>query len=399
MEGPTPSSAAFYGALSVHLGPLLLLKLRPYWAWSEILVLWVFVTGAITVLYGVLVGRTVGNYKTQLAYGIMVQIGIIYLEVALGYDYFAMLHLCGHGALRTFQFLRAGSILRDFAENPLFYPLRNDRAQTQSSRFFAKQRYFEKMREKIYSLAWNEFYMAKINSALGLCAQKMTISRTAIFRWFFSLIVFMQVGVVIAPINQALQVHLILVLGCVSVLAGFNAPRLRSRMQTIIMAHLSIFLVCFKTGVLSHSNWMAINSLLIFLLITVSFKLAEEMAQRVKSLQAISPSMGLAVVFPRQSSLFLAVFFILGISPGSLLFLAEDLLLEHMVEYGFGSLVLFLTLGLFLAVFLYRTYSQVFMGYDHQLKGFLSEKISPMIWFGRLLVVVSIVISMVPLGS
>lgn len=31
MEGPTPSSAIFYGALSIHLGAFLLLRTSPFW--------------------------------------------------------------------------------------------------------------------------------------------------------------------------------------------------------------------------------------------------------------------------------------------------------------------------------------------------------------------------------
>ncbi len=39
MEGPTPSSAVFYGALSVHLGAFLLLRVSPLLDISSVLCL------------------------------------------------------------------------------------------------------------------------------------------------------------------------------------------------------------------------------------------------------------------------------------------------------------------------------------------------------------------------
>ncbi len=113
MEGPTPSSAIFYGALSVHAGAYLLLRARPILdaaAWvPEAIVL----VGALTALKGALVGRTAPDAKTALTYATMTQLGLIFVEIGLGWDRLALWHVAGHAVLRTTQFLSAPSLLHD----------------------------------------------------------------------------------------------------------------------------------------------------------------------------------------------------------------------------------------------------------------------------------------------
>lgn len=119
MEGPTPSSAAFYGAVSVHLAPLLLWRMTDLWFWSPELRIVVAVLGALTALMTASIGRTRSNVKGQLAYAIMAQMGVIYLELALGLHRLALAHMLCHASLRTAQFLRSGSVLADYHRSQL----------------------------------------------------------------------------------------------------------------------------------------------------------------------------------------------------------------------------------------------------------------------------------------
>lgn len=119
MEGPTPSSAIFYGALSIHLGPFLLLRFYDYFVHFPIL-LWVIGTvGALSAIYASAVGRTRSDAKTMLAYATISQVGIIWVEIALGFTKFALFHIVAHASLRTWQFLRSSSLIQDFFENPM----------------------------------------------------------------------------------------------------------------------------------------------------------------------------------------------------------------------------------------------------------------------------------------
>jgi NAD(P)H-quinone oxidoreductase subunit 5 len=116
MEGPTPSSAIFYGALSVHLGAYLLLRLSPILAESLTLQLMVVALGAISATCGAVMSRVQSDIKVSLAYASLTQVGIIVVEIGLGLYYLALIHIIGHACLRTMQLLRAPTLLRDYHE-------------------------------------------------------------------------------------------------------------------------------------------------------------------------------------------------------------------------------------------------------------------------------------------
>lgn len=113
MEGPTPSSAVFYGALSIHLGPYLLLRAEPILRASGLAAGAVVAVGALTALHATFVGRTQSDIKSALAYASMTQVGLIYVEIGLGLGYLAVAHIVGHAAIRTLQILRSPSLLHD----------------------------------------------------------------------------------------------------------------------------------------------------------------------------------------------------------------------------------------------------------------------------------------------
>ncbi|KPK15824.1 MAG: hypothetical protein AMJ62_08270 [Myxococcales bacterium SG8_38] len=114
MEGPTPSSAIFYGALSIHLGPYLLLRSESILQSSGVAAGAVIAVGALTALHATFVGRTQTDIKSVLAYASMTQVGLIYVEIGLGLHYLAVAHIVGHAAIRTLQILRSPSLLHDY---------------------------------------------------------------------------------------------------------------------------------------------------------------------------------------------------------------------------------------------------------------------------------------------
>lgn len=114
MEGPTPSSAIFYGALSVHLGAFLLLRVSPILETSVFLSATVVVLGLLTAVYASLAGSVQTDIKSALSFASLAQVGIIVAEIGLGFRYLALVHLLGHACLRTLQFVRAPTLLHDY---------------------------------------------------------------------------------------------------------------------------------------------------------------------------------------------------------------------------------------------------------------------------------------------
>jgi NADH-quinone oxidoreductase subunit L len=105
MEGPTPSSAIFYGSLSVHFGVFLLLRTFPFWQEQISVRIAIIVIGAITAVTGTMTSRVQTNVKSQIAYASLAQIGIMFIEIALGLEYLVLVHFAGNAFLRTFQLL------------------------------------------------------------------------------------------------------------------------------------------------------------------------------------------------------------------------------------------------------------------------------------------------------
>jgi NADH-quinone oxidoreductase subunit L len=114
MEGPTPSSAVFYGALSVHLGTFLLLRVGPVLNQSPLLSAVVVFLGLASAIYGAIVGRVQSDVKTSLAFASLTQVGIITAEIGLGFRYMPLIHIIGHACLRTLQLVRAPTLLHDY---------------------------------------------------------------------------------------------------------------------------------------------------------------------------------------------------------------------------------------------------------------------------------------------
>jgi len=114
MEGPTPSSAIFYGAISIHAGAYLLLRAQPLLARSVLASTFVILVGLATAIHGTIVGRASADAKTSLAYATSTQVGLVFIEIGLGWKWIAVAHILGNATVRTMQFLRAPSMLHDY---------------------------------------------------------------------------------------------------------------------------------------------------------------------------------------------------------------------------------------------------------------------------------------------
>jgi NAD(P)H-quinone oxidoreductase subunit 5 len=114
MEGPTPSSAIFYGAISINAGAYLLLRVQPMLGASHVASALVIATGLATAIHGTMAGRASADAKTSLAYASLTQVGVIFVEIGIGWKWLALAHVLGHAMVRTLQFLRAPSMLHDY---------------------------------------------------------------------------------------------------------------------------------------------------------------------------------------------------------------------------------------------------------------------------------------------
>jgi NADH-quinone oxidoreductase subunit L len=111
MEGPTPSSAIFYGSLSVHLGVFILLRTFPFWEHQPVVKITIGVLGFATAIVNTSIARVQSSIKTKIAYSSITQIGIIFIEMSLGFETIALIHFAGNAFLRTYQLLVSPSVV------------------------------------------------------------------------------------------------------------------------------------------------------------------------------------------------------------------------------------------------------------------------------------------------
>ncbi|CAG5004017.1 NAD(P)H-quinone oxidoreductase subunit 2, chloroplastic [Dyadobacter sp. CECT 9275] len=111
MEGPTPSTAIFYGSLSVHLGVFLLLRTFHFWEHQLPVRILVLMLGLVTAVIVTGIARVQASVKSQIAYASIAQIGLIFMEIALGLQNLALFHFAGNAFLRTYQLLASPSVV------------------------------------------------------------------------------------------------------------------------------------------------------------------------------------------------------------------------------------------------------------------------------------------------
>ena len=114
MEGPTPVSALIHAATMVTAGVYLLVRSNPILALSPTARLAITVVGAVTLLFGAIIGCAKDDIKKSLAGSTMSQIGYMILAAGLGSPIgyaFAIAHLVAHGFFKANLFLGAGSVM------------------------------------------------------------------------------------------------------------------------------------------------------------------------------------------------------------------------------------------------------------------------------------------------
>ncbi|MBF6338659.1 NADH-quinone oxidoreductase subunit L [Nocardia abscessus] len=113
MEGPTPVSALIHAATMVTAGVYLIARSNAIFDLAPDARLGVVLVGAVTLLFGAIIGCAKDDIKKALAASTMSQIGYMVLAAGLGpagYA-FAIMHLLTHGFFKAGLFLGAGSVM------------------------------------------------------------------------------------------------------------------------------------------------------------------------------------------------------------------------------------------------------------------------------------------------
>ncbi|WP_197381047.1 NADH-quinone oxidoreductase subunit L [Mycolicibacterium mengxianglii] len=113
MEGPTPVSALIHAATMVTAGVYLIVRSGPVFNLAPVAQTAVVTVGAVTLLFGAIIGCAKDDIKKALAASTMSQIGYMVLAAGLGPAGYAIaiMHLLAHGFFKAGLFLGAGSVM------------------------------------------------------------------------------------------------------------------------------------------------------------------------------------------------------------------------------------------------------------------------------------------------
>lgn len=156
MEGPTPSSAIFYGGIATHIPMFIFLNIscnHPYNnpGLTVIAISFIVVGTIITSL----MSKQATDAKNAIAYASITQLGIIYIEILLGFYTLALVHGIVNGIYRSFEFLKSPSLIYQR------HTIEKRRAQI-SQGYYLEKFIPKKIRAILYKLAYHEFFIPRM---------------------------------------------------------------------------------------------------------------------------------------------------------------------------------------------------------------------------------------------
>lgn len=367
MEGPTPSSAIFYGSLSVHIGAFLMLRTFHYWEDQVVVRVIIGVIGGLTAVLANFTARVQSSVKSQIGYGSIAQIGLVFMEIAAGWDIVALIHISANAFYRTYQLLISPSVVTYKIREQLYHFV--PRLKTMEDSFPKKLEY------SLYLLSLREWnldnvmyrYLWNPLKRFGNQLEFLSIQRVA---WFF--VPVFGTGILLyvfkSDIPMSLQEGLPIVfgvIGLVMVLKAFSERRsVLTSWVLVIMNHIWIVLA------VSFSEKLSLTELIwYFSGIAVAGFVGYRCLLRLKRLEeevTLDRFHGHVYEHPKITLVFL--FACLGLAgfPITPTFIGEDLMFSHIEEHQYVLAALASVSFIVDGIALVRIYSRVFLGPHHK---------------------------------
>ncbi len=364
MEGPTPSSAIFYGSLSVHFGVFLLLRTEAFWQHQHSVRIIIGIIGLLTTLFAYPVSRVQSTVKTQIGYASIAQIGIMFIEIAMGLQTIVLIHFAGNAFLRTYQLLISPSIVS--------YKIRDMHYNFNPHSKSWEEQLPEKIRNTIYVLSLREFYVDKILtfSAFGIfkfIGKKLSFFSTAKIAvllpiLYGSILVLLFFQQSIPLIFTDYIPDLVAVFGLLLVMRSFvERKRPRLSLFLVIMNHLWIALgISFNEHFEAMQLYLYLSGVVVMGLLGLIFLTI--LKNKEQSYFDLNQYYGHIYEYPRLSFLFFIT--ILGVMgfPITPTFIGEDLIFSHIREHQIVLAFAASTSYVLGGISLIRIYARLFLG-------------------------------------
>lgn len=363
MEGPTPSSAIFYGSLSVHIGAFILMRTFHFWEHQFSIRIFIAAVGLMTSIMATLTARVQSSVKSQIAYSSIAQIGLIFIEIAAGLETFALIHIAGNAFLRTYQLLVSPSVVSYKIREQFYHFVPRKKTMEDSwPKKVEYSLYMLSLKEwnldsMMYRYLWNP--LKKFGNRLNFLTFKTSL-------WIvipvYAIGFFMMLGrQYIDPILVRYLPGVFAFIGLILVLKAFTERKsVRSSWILVIMNHFWIAMA------ISFNERFDFSHIALYLSGIVAAGIVGYFAiQRLKKFEGeidLNRFQGHAYEHPKIALVFL--FACLGLAgfPITPTFIGEDLIFTHIHEDQI-FLAFFVALSLIIdGLALIRIYARVFLG-------------------------------------
>lgn len=361
MEGPTPSSAIFYGSMSVHIGAFLLLRTMHFW--ENQLVFKVFLTsaGLLTALITSAISRVQSSIKSQIAYASIAQIGLIFVEIAFGLENLALIHILGNAFLRTYQLLISPSVVSYKIREQLYQANPDKQKKSRMWQQFQLKIYLLNLKEwnldaLLYRLIWNP--LKKIGRGWKILNFQYV---------FWVMAVVLLLGLVLRVNEQLLTAELIHKLPFFFAFWGFliavkalsERDSVRKSLTLIMFNHVSISLALSFNEHFDHAHhiWYLSG-------VVVAWAIGYFILTKLRKREWVSLNnfYGHIYEYPKTGFVFLLVCLSLAGFPITPSFVGEDLIFSH-IHLSQVGLAFFTAFSLVInGLATMRIYARVFLG-------------------------------------
>lgn len=273
MEGPTPSSAIFYGGIATHLPMFVFLNL-----WSSsiqhdyILISCCIAIIAISTLITSLLSRQSPDAKNAIAYASITQLGIIYIEILLGFYTLAIIHGIANGVYKSFEFLKSPSLLYQKHYIDKYRYKITDSTGVHTERLIPIH-----WRNWVYKLVYNEFILPRtlmncIRWFLGLYSSRSNIHtiRNYVYSTLVILITFQLIIYYILKIKLSIYDEYLLIISYIfNIIAMLYKYKPAHFFAALIISIAAIYTVLFDHAYFHINNigWFYIVALIYFIFV------------------------------------------------------------------------------------------------------------------------------------
>ena len=361
MEGPTPSSAIFYGSLSVHMGAFILLRTYDIWGHLMSIKILIILLGLATCFVATGIARVQTSVKSQIAYSSVAQIGIIFCEIALGWNTLALIHIAGNAFLRSYQLLTSPSVVT-YLMKDMFYnfnPKKNN-IEGRVSKKLEYTFYVLGTREFtinmfLYTYLWNP--MKWVGKQIPFKSKSLLGITTLLFIGGIILLV----GTDLSESTNHIISMVLGIIGLVSVFAAFTERENTLRSWLLVCSN--HFWVALAVTFNEHYSWE--HNIVYLSGVVVAMGIGYLLLNGIKKKEGkldLNNFYGLGYDYSKRAFAFLLCALAVSGFPITPTFIGEDLIFSHIHEDQIG-LSLIVSISLIIdGLALVRIYARTFMG-------------------------------------